>query len=154
MLAYVWAYDSRRYLDSVSRWRLGRKTDRYPKVGSHRSSQLSHFHSKANCLTSNCDRLGPGPLCCRACTWTNISSSYRIQRNHEGLKIAACMHSWGKLWTRYKKTKNPTATSEEPGAKAGHCACPLHSAPPKGWADHLSHTSGPTPRHTPTLTPM
>ena len=63
------------------------------------------------------------------------------------------MCSWGKLWTRYKKTKNLTATSEELGAKAGHCACPLHSTPPKGWADHLSHTSGPTPGHTPTLTP-
>ena len=23
-------------------------------------------------------------------------------------------------------------------AKAGSCACPLHSPPPKGWADHLS----------------
>ena len=39
------------------------------------------------------------------------------------------------------------------GAKAGYCACPLHSAPPKGWADHLSHPSGLTRRHTPTLTP-
>ena len=38
-------------------------------------------------------------------------------------------------------------------AKAGHCPCPLHTTPPKGWADHLSHTSNPTPGHTPTLTP-
>ena len=65
------------------------------------------------------------------------------------------MCSWGKLWTtRYKKTKNPTATSEEPGAKAGYRACPLHSTPPKGRADSLSHPSGLTPGHTPTqLTP-
>ena len=27
------------------------------------------------------------------------------------------------------------------GAKAGHCSCPLHTTPPKGWADHLSHGS-------------
>ena len=71
------------------------------------------------------------------------------------------MSSWGKLWTtRYKKTKNPTATSEEPGAKAGGretaqgtAHYPLHSTPPKGRADHLSHASSPTPGHTPTLTP-
>ena len=64
------------------------------------------------------------------------------------------MCRWDKLWTtRYKKTKNPTATSEEAGAKAGYCACPLLSTPPKGWADHLSHRSCPTPGHTPTLTP-
>ena len=33
------------------------------------------------------------------------------------------MHSWGKLWTRYRKRKKETeslaASSEEPGAKAG-----------------------------------
>ena len=27
------------------------------------------------------------------------------------------MHSWGKLWIRCKKTKNPTSTSEEPVVK-------------------------------------
>ena len=30
------------------------------------------------------------------------------------------------------KNKKPTATSEEPGAKAGYCACPLHTVPRKG----------------------
>jgi len=29
-----------------------------------------------------------------ACTWTVISSSNKIQRNYEGLKITACMPSW------------------------------------------------------------
>ena len=77
------------------------------------------------------------------------------------------MGSWGKLWTtRYKKTKNPAATSEEPGAKAG-CReqkqgvgsksrvlrMPPALNPTKGWAKHLSHPSGPTLGHTPTLTP-
>ena len=56
------------------------------------------------------------------------------------------MHSCGKLrTTRCKKTKKtPTAISEEPGAKAGYYACPLHTASPKGWADSLSHPSSPT----------
>ena len=77
----------------------------------------------------------------------------KTQRNYKGLKITACIYSWGKLWTRYKKTKNPTATSEELGAKAGYCTCPLYTAPPKGWAKHLSHSSGPTPGPAPVLTP-
>ena len=35
---------------------------------------------------------------------------------------------------RYKETKKiPTAAFEEPGAKAGYCAYPLHTTPPKGW---------------------
>ena len=75
-----------------------------------------------------------------------------------GLKITACIPSWGKFWTKdTKRPENPTATFEEPGAKAGtkagYCACPLHTTPPKGWANHLSHPSGLTPGHTPTLTP-
>ena len=41
--------------------------------------------------------------------------------------------------------KNPTATSEEAGAKAGHCACTLHMAPSGRWADHLSRPSGLSP---------
>ena len=39
------------------------------------------------------------------------------------------------------------------GAKAGNCACPLHTTLPNGWADHLSHSAGPTPGPAPTLTP-
>ena len=50
---------------------------------------------------------------------------------------------------RYKGSKK--ATFEEPGAKAGQCACPLHIPPPKGWAKHLSYPSSPTPGCTPTL---
>ena len=49
-----------------------------------------------------------------------------------------------------KRPKHPTATFDEPGTKAGYCACPLHTTPPNGWADHLSHSSTLTPGHTPT----
>ena len=59
------------------------------------------------------------------------------------------MHGWSKFWTKdTKRPGNPTDTSEEPGTKAlngkqkrGYWACPLHTIPPKGWANHLSHTS-------------
>ena len=92
--------------------------------------------------------------CCNACTWTHLSLSNKIQRNYMGQKITACMHSWGKFWTKDKKRpKNPTANFEEPGAKTVYFVCPLHIPPTREWAKHLSHPSGPTPGHTPTLTP-
>ena len=62
-------------------------------------------------MTEQCywDRLGPRTLCCSAWTWTNVSLSNQLQRNYKGLKSLY----WGKLWTiRYKKTKNPIASSE------------------------------------------
>lgn len=44
--------------------------------------------------------------CCNVCTWTQLSSSYKIQRNNIGLKITVCLGTWGKFCTkRYKKTK-------------------------------------------------
>lgn len=60
------------------------------------------------------------------------------------------MRSWGKLWTmRYKKPKNPTATSEMwSGAKTGYYTGTLHTAPPRREPDHASHPSSPwTPLH-------
>ena len=55
----------------------------------------------------------------------------QIQRNYKGLKITACMRSWGKLWTRYKKTKNPNchvyraqSKSRRSGARAGYACAP------------------------------
>ena len=65
------------------------------------------------------------------------------------------MGSWGKSWARrYKKTKNPTATSKELRAKAGHreqkqgtiCASSTHhhqrggrSPKPPLWPDPWTH---------------
>ena len=89
-------------------------------------------------LRSPGDRLAPGTLC------------YMLQCLLLSNKI---LHCWGKFWTNDpKRPKNATATSEEPGAKAGDCACLRHTMPPKGWAKHQSHPSGPTPRHSPPLT--
>ena len=55
-----------------------------------------------------------------------------------GLKITMC--SWGKFWTQMiQRPKNPTAISEElgaktwvSGAKADYCTCHLHSASQRG----------------------
>ena len=98
--------------------------------------------------------------CCSACTWTHLSSSNKIQRNQMGLKITACICSQGKFWTKDTKTKKiqlPLLKSPEQkqgvGSKSRYCACPQHTTPAKGWANHLSHPSSWTPGHTVTLTP-
>ena len=75
--------------------------------------------------------------------------------------MLACTFGANSRPKRYKETKNtnyhffPTTTFEGSGyrAKAGYCACPLHTPPPKGWANHLSQPSGETSGHTPTLSP-
>ena len=60
-----------------------------------------------------------------------------------GVEIIMCISSWSKFWTKkYKKTKNPTATSKVSGAKAESCSHPLHTTPRSGWADHPGHLSG------------
>ena len=45
---------------------------------------------------------------------------------------------------KIQKGQNPRTTSEAPGAKAGYCAWALHTAPPKGSADLLSHPIPPS----------
>ena len=63
--------------------------------------------------------LGPSAAVLQSLYLTHLSSSNKRQRDYMGLKIALCMRSWGKFWTkRYKeKKKHPTAISEERGAK-------------------------------------
>ena len=90
--------------------------------------------------------LGPGTLCCSTCTWTNISSSNKIQRSCKGLTITVCMGSWSKLWTiRYQKKQKPKCHFWEAGSKSRVLYMHLHTAPPKGLADHPSHPSFSTP---------
>ena len=83
-----------------------------------------------------------------SCVWTNVSLSNKIHRYSKGLKVTECMCSWSKLRTKGTKRQNsPTATSEESGTKAGPCACPLHSAPPKGQALLKSQEQKQGPAH-------
>ena len=88
-------------------------------------------------------------------------SSNKMQRNYMGLKTTVCMCSWDKFQTKDTKNqktqlpllKNLEQKKQVLEAKAGYCSCPLKSTPPEGQAKHLSHPSGPTPGHTPTLNP-
>lgn len=100
--------------------------------------------------------IGPGTLCCSAYTWTKLLPKHllsnKLQRNYKGLKTTVPL-PLGQIVkkTINKKTKNPTATSEVKGAKAGYCARRLHKAPLKGWEVHVSHPSGQTHVFTPIL---
>ena len=76
---------------------------------------------------------GPGALCCSAYTWTHVSSSNKIQRNYRGLKITACMCSWGKFWTkRPPKTQPPLLRGweqkpcQEQKQGTAHAPCTQH----------------------------
>ena len=119
---------------------------------------------------SECDNetgwdLQPGTFCCSACTWTNVSSSNKLQRNYKGLKkkLQACTAGANyeqqdtKRQKKKKKTQLPLLKSREQkhgvGSKSRVLRMTPHSTQPKGWAKHLSHPFGPTPGHTPALPP-
>ena len=61
--------------------------------------------------------------------------------NYKRLKLTALHAHLGQINNKIQKGQNPASTSEAPGAKAFPWACPLHTASPKEWADHLSHSS-------------
>ena len=109
------------------------------------------------------DRLGPGTLCCSACTL----EKYRLEQQNidakklEGIKNN-CMHlQLGQIMDKkiQKDWKSKCCLSRAGNkrrgweAKGEYYPCPLHSTLPKGWADHLSHHSSPTPGHTLTILP-
>ena len=87
--------------------------------------------------------LGKNMIWLFAAVYASGHGSNKIERHGKGLKMAASMPRWGQLWTRYKENKNPTATSEDLGTKAGcykqkhgTAQCPLPSThlggePPK-----------------------
>ena len=83
----------------------------------------------------------PSLQCCNGCTWTHLSSSNGIQRNRMGLKITACMCSWGGFWTpkiqRDQKPQLPFLRSLEQNQDVKSKSRilympPLHTPPPRG----------------------
>ena len=86
------------------------------------------------------DGRGPGTLYHRACTWTTISSSCRIQRNTKGLKITAQHVHFGKfLNKKIQKGQNPNCHFWDARSKCKKLhVTPAPALPPKGWVDHPS----------------
>ena len=63
------------------------------------------------------DRLGPGTLCCSACTWTNISLGNKIQRNYKVLRITAGEKLFSSLHLPWSHRRFTSATVSEPPNK-------------------------------------
>ena len=80
--------------------------------------------------------------------------------SYKGLKITVCTVQLGQIMDKkIQKDQKPKchfwragSKNRGSGEKAGHCTCPLHTAAPKGRADHLSLPSSLTPGHTPAFT--
>ena len=74
--------------------------------------------------------------CCNPWTWTHLSSSNRIQRNCMGLKITACLHSWGKFWTpkiqRGQRAHLTFLRILEQKQSVRSKSKPLYTPPPRG----------------------
>ena len=65
---------------------------------------------------------------CRACTWTHLSSSNKIQINCMGLKITVYMPSWGKIMDkkRDQKTQLPLLKGLEQTQGSAHAPWTKH----------------------------
>ena len=85
----------------------------------------------------------------QAGTWTKVSSSIKMQRHYKGRKSAACMHSLDNYEQQDTKWSSPSSHYWGVGGKSKVVSVSRHTAPPKGWADHVSHalclTHGSTP---------
>lgn len=57
--------------------------------------------------------------------------------------------NYGQHDTKRSKTQLPLLSSQE---QKKYFSCTLHTTSPKGWVNHLSHPSSPTPRATLPLT--
>lgn len=118
----------------------------YPRVSSPwREPLASAWRLSLLCRCCLWDRLGCGTPRCSVCTRTNIPSSDRYRETQR---------NWGRLWTRYTEIKKPNSPFRGARSKSRCHARSLHTAPPRGWADHLGHSFGPSHRPAPTLTPF
>ena len=114
----VWQKPTQYCKAIILQLKINKKKKKKTTPSLHNSSRLSvrscyqpHFTDEAE------TGLGPGRLCCNACTWTHLSSSNKIQRNCMRLKLTACRYSWGKFWIpkikRDQKTQLPLLKSVE-----------------------------------------
>ena len=100
----------------------------------------------------------PGTWGCLAAMLAPGQTSPLATKYKETVKITVCISSWSKFCTkRYKKTKNPTATSEEQKQGIGSKSRVLHMSPAlnatRGMGNPPKPPLQPDPWTHPTLTP-
>ena len=132
-----------------------------PSMGSHRvGHDWSDLAAAPESLRGKWDRVDPVTLCCSPAMLVALLQQQNTKKLY-GAKINCVEGRWGKFWTKdTKRAKNlyyhfwrARSKNRVLGAKEGY-VWPLHTRPSWGWANHLSHLSGPAPGHTPTPIPF
>lgn len=97
------------------------------------STEFYYAWHKITSISETGWNLEPEPLCCRVCTWTNVSLSNRILRNYKGLKksLGACS----------KPSLRPTLGLPLPSAHLRDQLAPPCSLVPREQARALVFTS-------------
>lgn len=105
--------------------------------------------------------LKPLLQCCNVCTWMNLSTTTKIQRNYMALKITGWIFSWSnfeqKIQKRCKKPNCPWKSQKKKGVcseqKQGTAHAPANNIT-QGMGTPPSHSSSLTPGHIPPLIPF
>lgn len=91
--------------------------------------------------------LNPGILCCSACTWTSGLLQQQKTKKLKGTKTSCVPTQLGHII-------NDEIQKDQKLSRSRVLAGTLYRAPPRGWADHQSDRSSPTPGYTPALSPQ
>ena len=91
--------------------------------------------------------LKPGILCCSACTWTSGLLQQQKTKKLKGTKTSCVPTQLGHII-------RDEIQKDQKLSRSRVLACTPYRAPPRGWADHLSDPSSPTPGYTPALSPQ
>ena len=100
--------------------------------------------------------LGPSAAVLQSLQLTHLSSSNKRQRDYMGLKIALCMRSRGKFWTkRYKEKKNIQLPFLKSGEQKPGCRKRKSPSTEPTKAGQTTRATPPAgPRHTCPLIPV
>ena len=127
-----------------------------PRVSSPWSEPLASAW-RLSLLCHHCPwgRLGCGTPHCSVCTWTNVSLSDRYKETLRDSKQTHAYVQLGQILDKIQKDQKalrPLPRNRE--QRQVPRVISAHTAPPRGWADPLSPSFGPTHPPAPTLTPF
>ena len=93
------------------------------------------------------DRLGPGTFCCSAAMLAPGQMSPQTTKYKETKNNCMPVHLGQILDKKIQRDQKAEFSLLKSWEKKQDTTCPLHTIPPKRWANHLSHPSGLIPRH-------